>query len=215
MVRAPDITLADVREALRGYAPAPYPALPGRPPPRQAAVLVPVIGEARPRVVVTLRPRGMARHAGEVCFPGGRPEALDPDLWATAVREADEELGLAVVARLGRLTSLPLFGSDFRMEPFVAHVADAPLRPDAREVAAVYELDLGDAVRRDVVPGIPYELSGERGLAPYYELDGGVIMYGATALGFWELVARVAAHVGAPGPRLEVGDRGWKDVRPR
>ncbi|MCB9736435.1 MAG: CoA pyrophosphatase [Deltaproteobacteria bacterium] len=207
--------LDDVREALRGYAPAPFPAFPGRPAPRDAAVLVPVVGEARPRVVVTLRPRGMARHAGEICFPGGRPEASDADLWATAVREAEEELGLAVVARLGQLTSLPLFGSDYRMQPFVAHVAEAPWRPHPGEVAAVYELDLDEAVRREVVPGIPYELHGEERLAPYFDLGDGVVMYGATALGFWELVTRVAAHVGAPGPRLARGDRGWKDIMPR
>ena len=59
-----------------------------------AAVLVPIQLEPVPRITVVVRSSSMADHPGEVAFPGGKPEAGDVDLIATALRETREELGL-------------------------------------------------------------------------------------------------------------------------
>ncbi|TNF38241.1 MAG: CoA pyrophosphatase [Deltaproteobacteria bacterium] len=190
-------------------------ALPGRRNDRPTGVMVPVVWAPRPSVIVTLRPRHLPRHGGEVCFPGGRPEAGDADLWATAVREAHEELGITGAELLGRLSSIPLYTSEYRLDPFVAAVPDHPLRPDAGEVAAVFRLGLDEVLARPRVEGIPYTFEGREHLAPYFELGPGAVLFGATALAFWELVVAVAPLFGASPPPLVPGRYRWSDLPPR
>src|SRR4051795_659978 len=60
-----------------------------------AAVLLPLFGwPESPGLIFTERRADLRRHAGEVSFPGGRHDDADPDLVATALREAEEEIGL-------------------------------------------------------------------------------------------------------------------------
>jgi 8-oxo-dGTP pyrophosphatase MutT (NUDIX family) len=62
---------------------------------KRAAVLVPLIlVENQLHILLTLRSRHLRSHAGEVCFPGGKVDETDPSLIHTALREADEEVGL-------------------------------------------------------------------------------------------------------------------------
>jgi 8-oxo-dGTP pyrophosphatase MutT (NUDIX family) len=77
----------------------------GRP---EAAVLVALTGEARPRVLLGRRARHLRLHPGEIAFPGGKRERQDASPWATARREAQEEVGLpaAAVHPLGELAPL-------------------------------------------------------------------------------------------------------------
>ena len=61
-------------------------------------MLVPLfyaLGRRQPHVVLTRRRADLRRHAGEISFPGGRQDADDADLPTTALREAEEEIGLA------------------------------------------------------------------------------------------------------------------------
>jgi len=117
-----------------------------------AAVLVPLFlaGERRqPHVVLTRRRADLRRHAGEISFPGGRRDAEDADLTATALREAEEEIGLerSQVSLLGELPPTSTFATNYVIHPFVATIpAGVAWRPSAREVDAVLELPL-DAVR--------------------------------------------------------------------
>ncbi|WP_439576827.1 CoA pyrophosphatase [Elioraea sp.] len=110
----------------------------------RAAVLVPIVLHPAPSIVLTLRTVHLARHPGQVSFPGGRIEATDASAEAAALREAEEEIGLdpAAVEIIGRL---PLYvtGTGFRVTPVVGLLAPpvAP-RPDPREVAEVFELPL-------------------------------------------------------------------------
>lgn len=60
----------------------------------EAAVLVPITRSDEPELVLTLRASGLSTHGGEVAFPGGRRDPEDPDLIFTALREAEEEIGL-------------------------------------------------------------------------------------------------------------------------
>jgi 8-oxo-dGTP pyrophosphatase MutT (NUDIX family) len=117
-----------------------------------AAVLVPLFlgAEARdPHVVLTRRRADLRRHAGEISFPGGRRDAEDRDLTATALREAEEEIGLdrSRVELLGALAPTSTFATNYVIHPFVGTVpAGTAWQLSAREVDAVLELPL-EAVR--------------------------------------------------------------------
>ncbi len=111
------------------------------------------------RLTFTLRDAELRTHAGQIAFPGGRREADDPDLVATALRETREELGLASerVEVLGLLDDVPT-PSQYIITPVVG-LARAPLSlvVQAREVADVFEVSLA-ALR---APGV-YRDDGER-----------------------------------------------------
>jgi 8-oxo-dGTP pyrophosphatase MutT (NUDIX family) len=107
--------------------------------PRSAAVLVPVVDRpAGEHVLFVKRADHLGEHAGQMAFPGGGHEPGDADLLATALREADEEIGLrpgesAVAGRLDDIRTV----SEYSVRPFVATVPDRAYAPDEREVAEV------------------------------------------------------------------------------
>jgi 8-oxo-dGTP pyrophosphatase MutT (NUDIX family) len=113
-----------------------------------AAVLVPLFlqeGSEETHVVLTRRRADLRRHAGEISFPGGRQDAEDADLAETALREAEEEIGLQRehVRLLGQLPSTSTFATNYIIHPYVGTIpAGLPWRPSAREVDAVLELPL-------------------------------------------------------------------------
>jgi 8-oxo-dGTP pyrophosphatase MutT (NUDIX family) len=113
-----------------------------------AAVLVPLFrgADGEPHVVLTRRRADLRRHAGEISFPGGRRDPEDPGLRDTALREAQEEIGLppVEVTVLGELPAVSTFVTGYTIHPFVGLLA-APRRWRAspREVDAVLELPLG------------------------------------------------------------------------
>ena len=80
-------------------------------------------------LLFTKRTELVEHHKGEICFPGGRREAADADLFATAVRETFEEVGIlpAHVERVGQLDDIVSRGSNFVISPFVGFLtASAP-----------------------------------------------------------------------------------------
>lgn len=112
---------------------------------RPAAVLAPLIErDGRLWFILTERAADLPRHAGQVSFPGGRPHPDDADLAATALREAEEEIGLdpSSVELLGAFDSYETITS-YCVTPFVGlvHGAFTP-RPDPSEVADVFEAPL-------------------------------------------------------------------------
>jgi 8-oxo-dGTP pyrophosphatase MutT (NUDIX family) len=87
-----------------------------------AAVLVALyVDGGRLHAVFTRRRDDLRRHPGEISFPGGRHDATDPDLLATALREAEEEIGLApsAVRVLGALQPTPTIATGYAIYPFV------------------------------------------------------------------------------------------------
>ncbi|MCC6751510.1 MAG: CoA pyrophosphatase [Deltaproteobacteria bacterium] len=174
-------------------------------------MLVPLVWTPEPVALLTLRPLHLSRHGGEVCFPGGRPEAGDEDLWATAVREAHEELGLVVAERLGELSAMPLYTSEFRLVPFVAAVADTPLRPDPSEVAAVLRLSIREVLEQPEIEGISFAVGDVSGIAPLFRTDGHVV-YGATAYTFLELLEVLAPLYERTLPPVRPGAVVWQDL---
>lgn len=112
---------------------------------RPASVLIPLVD--RPSgmtVLLTQRTDHLPDHAGQVAFPGGSREPGDRDEIHTALREAEEEVGLAPgdVSVLGRLSAYET-STGFLVTPVVGLVAPAiTIRPDPEEVAAVFEVPL-------------------------------------------------------------------------
>ena len=113
--------------------------------PAAASVLVPLV--QRPQglqVLLTRRPAHLRDHAGQISFPGGRAEAHDADAAATALREAEEEVGLDP-ARVEVIGLLPAYTTvtSFVVTPVVALVQPHDsLALDAFEVAEAFEVPL-------------------------------------------------------------------------
>ena len=122
---------------------------PGQRPPDQplkpAAVLVPLVDrEDGMTVLLTKRTEHLNDHAGQVSFPGGRAEPEDADAIATALREAEEEIGLsrAFVEILGRLDTY-ITGTGYSVTPVVGIVRPGfTLTIDPYEVAEAFEVPL-------------------------------------------------------------------------
>jgi 8-oxo-dGTP pyrophosphatase MutT (NUDIX family) len=126
-----------------------------------AAVLVPLY-RARGRLyaVFTKRQDDLRRHPGEISFPGGRYDEGEPDLKATALREAHEEIGLPpdAVEVVGALQPTPTIATGYAVYPFVGLIEPGRAwTPSAREVSEVLELALEDLLagygRRRLVRG--------------------------------------------------------------
>jgi 8-oxo-dGTP pyrophosphatase MutT (NUDIX family) len=114
--------------------------------PKAAAVLVPVIAHPDEiTVLLTQRATGLRAHSGQIAFPGGRLDPEDSSPMAAALREAEEEIGLASghVRPLGYLDAY-LAGTGYLVTPVVALVAPgAPLSLNADEVTESFEVPLG------------------------------------------------------------------------
>jgi 8-oxo-dGTP pyrophosphatase MutT (NUDIX family) len=111
-----------------------------------AAVLVPIVERDGELYLWLLRRAShLRKHRGEVAFPGGKQDEADADLVATALREADEEVGLGAghLEVLGAMDELLTF-TGFGVTPVVAAIEPgwAPA-PNADEVAAVFLAPLG------------------------------------------------------------------------
>jgi 8-oxo-dGTP pyrophosphatase MutT (NUDIX family) len=157
-----------------------------------AAVLVALYVErGELRVVLTKRREDLRRHPGEISFPGGRHDETDADLLVTALREAQEEIGLApeAVQVVGALQPTPTIATGYRVYPFVGLIEPGQaweLSP--REVAEVLELPMaellaGYARRRLLRRGIPIRTDT-------YVLDG-TLIWGATARILADLFERI------------------------
>ena len=108
-----EIEIARIEGALINRVPA---GIRGRIPTgeeRDAAVLVCIYDEDDPHLILTRRSKNLSSHKHEVSFPGGRVEDSDYDLWATACRESNEEIGIQTegLNPLGRLDPIVTVGS--------------------------------------------------------------------------------------------------------
>ncbi|HEY1276993.1 MAG TPA: CoA pyrophosphatase [Thermoleophilaceae bacterium] len=149
---------------------------------KDAAVLVPLYLEDGELVaVLTERRADLRRHAGEISFPGGRQDHPDEDLRLTALREADEEIGLPAdaVELVGALPPVGTFVTSYRIHPFVGVIQPGHAWvPQETEVEQVLELSLRDLVRghemkRLIRRGVPVR-------TPTYTVNGHFV-WGATA----------------------------------
>lgn len=113
--------------------------------PIRASVLVPlVLRDGGPTLLLTQRTAHLSTHAGQVSFPGGRAEARDASAIDTALRETEEEVGLAR-AHIEVIGTLPDYhtGTGYLVTPVVALLQPPfALRADPSEVAEIFEVPL-------------------------------------------------------------------------
>ncbi|HEY1357662.1 MAG TPA: CoA pyrophosphatase [Thermoleophilaceae bacterium] len=158
-----------------------------------AAVLIPLFPRDDHLVAVfTERRHDLNRHAGEISFPGGRQDHPEEDLRRTALREAEEEIGLSPddVELVGALPPTGTFVTSYKVHPFVGLIDPGHAWTlQETEVAQVLELSLPDLVRgfeskRLLRKGVPIK-------TPTYTVDGHLV-WGATGRIVENLLDRLA-----------------------
>jgi 8-oxo-dGTP pyrophosphatase MutT (NUDIX family) len=163
-----------------------------------AAVLVPLyLADGELGIVFTKRGEDLRRHPGEISFPGGRREPFDRDLGETALREAEEEIGLSreAVIMLGALQPTPTIATGYAVYPFVGTIeAGHAWIPSPREVEEVIELPAralleGYGRRRLVRRGLPIRTDTY--------LVGDHLIWGATARILADLFDRIGPLLGS------------------
>jgi 8-oxo-dGTP pyrophosphatase MutT (NUDIX family) len=159
-----------------------------------AAVLLPIVRRSEPTVLFTRRTAHLARHAGQVSFPGGRVQENDLSLIETALRETAEETGIEAgfVSVAGFLEPHET-GTGFVILPVVALLSEGfALVPNPEEVAEIFEVPLGfllDPANRERRSG---EWQGRR--REYYAFNyGSHHIWGATAAILVNFVDRLIA----------------------
>ncbi len=180
----------EVVEALRGHVPLTLPRAGA-----QAAVLVPLLPQRVSgdlSIVFTRRSEELGSHAGQVAFPGGHIEVGDVSAEAAALRETEEELGIAagdieVVGRLDEVYTV----TGYHVCPVVGVLtADIKLTPDPREVARVFNVPLDLLLERERWREQQHTWRGSSFRIWHFPFDGEDI-WGATAAmlrGFVELL---------------------------
>ena len=108
-----------------------------------ASVLI-VIYDDMPKILMTVKPKNMSLHGGEVSFPGGKMNDSDPDLLFTALRETREEISLNVKDEqvIGQLDPVTTLNSKFRITPFVSVLDELPHLSPNSEVESILEIPL-------------------------------------------------------------------------
>lgn len=161
--------------------------------PRLSAVVALLYpGENGLKLVFIRRSEYVGIHSGQIAFPGGRYEKSDGDLQVTALRELEEEIGVAAdgLEVLGSLTDLYVPPSNFMVRAYVAYTPIKPVyRIDAREVQEVLEYDLNYFFRKDIIGVRDFTAHNSVRVtsAPYYFVED-TIIWGATAMMLTELI---------------------------
>lgn len=137
------------------------------------------------------RPEYPGVHSGQVAFPGGKMELEDESITQTALREAEEEIGIdrSKVTILGNLSDLFIPTSNFLVTPVVGFTEQQPnLIPEEKEVSRIISAELlqlfDPMVRKQKVLELRPNLLLD---TPYFEIDGEIV-WGATAMILSELI---------------------------
>ena len=154
----------------------------------QAAVLVALTEESEPRVILGRRARHLRLHPGEIAFPGGKREPQDASPWVTALREAQEEVGLdpSLVQPLGELVPR-VTRTGFQVYPCVAKVPEMfDMIVDPSELESVFLTPLAVFAQPETYR--LEKMSDERGslLVSHYQINDDNI---------WGVTAAVLVHL--------------------
>ncbi len=158
---------------------------------RESAVLIlfyPKDNETH--IVLMQRPKYNGTHSGQVALPGGKVEESDKDVVHTALREANEEVGIIMedVVVIGQLTEIYIPVSNFKVAPVVGAVDYYPdFVIDEREVEELIELKLSDLTGVKVLMETKIKFSDNRILkTPCFNFNDKIV-WGATAIMLNEL----------------------------
>ena len=149
----------------------------------KAAVLVPVfVRDGEPHVLMTRRRDDLRLHPGQISFPGGRIDPADADAQTAALREAEEEIGLAPVdvRPLGALDDVETVSTRFLITPFVGLVPHPyPWRPCPVEVDGMFTVPLRRLTTPEALRRETRALDGRAVTIETYPL-GEHVVWGAT-----------------------------------
>ena len=149
--------------------------------------------DAKLWILFTRRTESVEHHRGQISFPGGGEEPDDEDLCQTALRETEEELGIARrdVVSLGSLSPIVTV-TNFYVEPYVAAVPQPyVLQPAEAEIAEVIEAPLAALMDPAIRESQP--MPGREGLILFYHY-GNHVIWGATA----RILSELLEALGAP-----------------
>jgi len=141
-------------------------------------------------VPLILRPQYDGVHGGQMAFPGGRAELKDKNIQQTALREAQEEIGIKAsdVKILGNLTELYIVPSNLLCQPVMGYINYKPdFYPDEREVADILEIPLSVFTNPATVQTRMVETRGYKFETPGFIVDEQIV-WGATAMMIAELI---------------------------
>lgn len=165
-----------------------------------SAVLAPLYRDAQGRLrLVFIRRSPFGVHGGQIAFPGGRREPEDADLLATALREADEEIGLDPRS-VDVLTALPIVetvATGFRVAPFLGSLQAPPptWRRQESEIDEILEVPVDELIHPEAHAVEHWQLPGwaEPREIPFYRI-GPYKLWGATYKIFDSILAYLAVH---------------------
>lgn len=141
------------------------------------------------RLCLIRRPASMKNHAGQIALPGGKREKDDKDLIHTALREAQEEIGVdpGDIRILGLLSSVYVQISDFLITPVIGWLDKEPeIKVDHSEVDEIIYISFGDIAGKVNLREREMDTITGRIKVPGYEIDG-CFIWGATAMILAEL----------------------------
>jgi len=155
---------------------------------RRAGVLVPLfVRDGALWILFTRRTETVEQHRGQISFPGGSQEEADASLWQTALRESEEEIGLAPsdAIALGSLSPIVTV-TNFYVEPYVAAIPQPYVfRPQEAEIAELLEIPVAALMDPAVLEKKPFP--GREEPVLFYH-HGENVIWGATARMLEELL---------------------------
>ena len=156
-----------------------------------SAVLVPIFEnpKGQENLLFTVRNQEVRHHKGEVCFPGGVYDKKDHFLMNTALREAEEEIGIKAedVLILGELDEI-ITPTLFRINPFVGRIPyPYPFKINEKEIASVLEIPLQYFMDESHLEIKKMNFEGEEVEIPFYHWENHTI-WGATGRIVWQLI---------------------------
>ncbi len=152
----------------------------------QAAVLIGILNANNPNedteIIYTLRSSKLSTHSGEVSFPGGKRDEIDASLEKTALREANEEIGLNVndVEFLGRLDYL-VSRHNIEVNPIIFSINKEPQFVPNEEIEAVFTVPISFLINKKNLQKDIVEKHGKRWLVPQWQYKNFKI-WGLTAM---------------------------------
>lgn len=159
---------------------------------RKAAVLVPLFKNGdHVHVLLTLRSTYEGVHSGQISFPGGKFEPHETDPIQVALRETEEEIGIAskYVEVVGLLTPIYIPVSKMYVQPVVAWLHSTDWVPEEKEVVEIVEVPIAQLLDVQSRKTKPMDFPGRPSMmVPYFDLNNQVV-WGATAMMLSELIA--------------------------
>lgn len=152
-------------------------------------ILYPFLGQLH--TVVILRNEYDGTHSGQISLPGGKKESSDIDFKQTALREAQEEIGIipAEMEIIGQLSRFYVKPSNFIIYPYIAYTNIRPdFHPDPTEVQRIIEIDIFKEISYDRIVDRSLMFKNNIQISAPGFVVGSEFMWGATAMIFSELL---------------------------